>query len=368
VDCDLRLHYFLTITLSSAMPRTTEVAPVKSESKIDLVEILRASVRQRGLMVPFNMSGSNGAPKTNETDSATEPLQASIHHTSPVEPTTEPEQEPTKANLRIPFDIGAPTVTIKSSGDSLRAEETSVSRKLKKNKKKQGTVRSESSGFSESTATTSVASVDTSSPTLTDTTDYKSATTSFSEASSRNPSFASAKSTVGLSTTNGSPKEQNMEPTPTPINKHSKTSSSSSSSSFSTPKPHSSRNQDRTRNFTNRSNASESHSNTQMADAASGSCTDKKLSSELLNSTSEDISCSCNANDTDCPVTSLQDPEEWPALERIKTRSSKIVDGKPPVIASLPPTTRHSTSATTKNPNVVIPVLPLNMIPRRSNS
>lgn len=353
---------------SRSAPHTPDETPAKSQS-IDLVEVLRASARERSLIFPLSVSVSNNESKNGKKELIAE-TQRHVCHVSTIESTTGPEPEPTMAYSGASIDVCIPTVSIESVEYGIRGEETTKSKKIPKSKKKQGNFRSESSGSNESACITLTATTsdDTSSPTLTDTTDYKSATTSFSEASSRTHSFTSAQSAASLSTTKESSIDENSQSTPTLVTKHSKTGSNSSSGSFSTPKPPSSRNRYPSKTIRIQRTASDPQNNTsRTAGMATSSFNDNRSDCENMKLTPRKTSSFSHVGGSEATVASLQNSEEWPALESIKTTCSKVADGKPPIVASLPSIAGHSASGS-KNSNAVIPVLPLNMIPRRHNS
>jgi hypothetical protein len=343
------------------------VTPVKPPSNVSLIEALKVSVHQERPAVPLNPTRSNDEFSCYGKASVMEPKdQTRVHQVS----------NSTMVILETPIEVDGVTLTIASREDSFRIEETAKSRKPTRNKKKQNNHRIEADDAPESQTETSAEDF---SPTSTNITDYKSATTSFSEVSSRSHSFASEKSTSSLSTTNVSQRGtfdtnelfmvQNVSSTPTPIAKHSKTGSNSSCSSFSTPRPCRSHNQYRSSHVKNQSDSSElNRTSDDGTDAKSARSNCKKGADESLKSAKRDSIFSNTSMDTETPTTSLTDPEQWPALERTKTSSSIIADGKPPVITSLPPVHGRSTSVGPKNSNAVIPVLPLNMIACRRNS
>jgi hypothetical protein len=362
---------------ASSTNQTPEVTPVKSPSNVSLIEALKVSVHQESPTVPLNPTRSNDEFSCCGKASMMESKeQTRIHQVSNSKSMVQTERQSTMALLEIPIEVDGITLTVASREDSFRIGETAKSRKPKRNKKKQSNHRIEADDAPENQTETSAEGL---SPASTDTTDYKSATTSFSEISSRSHSFASAKSTSSLSTTNVSQRKsfdinepsmgQNVGSTPTPIAKHSKTGSNSSSSCFSTPKPGRSHNQNRSSHAKNQSNSSEFNgASYDGADAKSARSDCKKWGDESPKSAKQDSIFSNTSKDTETPITSLSDPEQWPALEPTKTSSSIIADGKPPVITSLPPVHGRSTSVGPKNSNAVIPVLPLNMIARRRNS
>lgn len=347
----------------------SDATAVKSNTIIDLVEVLRASARQKSPVVPPNSSDSKNESKFCANDSITEPKQVYFQDVKTLELAAEPVLHDAITSLQMHTEVDTSAMTSGNREHCPQSEDAPKSRKLKKNKSKQGNLRRGVSNSSDTTATTSTQSVDTASPTPTDTTDYKSATTSFSEESSRDHSFISAKSTVSLPTTNDNSMEQDVQSTPTPANKSSKAGSSSSSSSFTTPKPPSSRHQYRSRDFKNKMKPSEFYSNTHcVANTKSDVADDKKSDDQIPKPVLENISSFDGATNIDDPATSLQDPNQWPALEHTKIASSRIADGKPPVVASIPPLTGSNTSTSAKNSIAIVPALPLNMIPRRSNS
>ena len=364
--------YFISLSDScfSSIFNAPEVTSIKSDSTIDLVEVLRASVRQKSLLVPRDVNKSNVESNHNQKGSVPDNTRQSDNHVRTAESTPESERELAILSSKIRVAIGISSPTVESGEDSPPVEEKYNPKKNKKNKKRPGNFRSEATVISGSTVATSTTAADTSSPTLTDTTDYKSAATSLSEASSRSYSFTSAKSVVSLSTTNGSANEQPfLQSTPTSATKHSKTGSSSSSSSLSTPKPPIPRNQHQSKNLKNQAISMEIHNNTYgIGEEKFVMADDKRSSSAASKSSSNDISCSDDINVTRVQVAPLRDSEEWPALERAKPTTSRIVDGKRPAAAPLPPATRQSTSASARSSNAVIPAVPLNMIPRRRNS
>lgn len=329
----------------------------------DLIEALRASVRQKSLVVPLNMNESNVESNTHEKQYVTDPTVSSDLLTSTVESTPESERV-----LTIASSEGRPACDVLIMTIGPRKESLPVKgkgnnpKKLKKSKKKQANIRSGDGVNSEGAVTAPTASADTSSPTLTDTTEYKSATTSLSETSSRNHSFTSARSTVSLSTTHDSSIEQTLQSTPTAATKHSKSGSCGSSSSFTTPQQPV---------LCNQHQVITTETHTPMCvkgDAKLSISSNKILSSEALNPDSSHVSCTDDVNFLSTPVASLREQEEWPALEHTKKPTSRIADGRCLAIATAPPVTGPGTSNGGKISNAIIPVLPLNMMPRPRNS
>ena len=329
----------------------------------DLIEALRASVRQKSLVVPLNMNESNVESNNYEKQYVTDPAVSGDLLASAVESTPVSERVLTIASSESRFACDVSLMTIGPSKESLPVKgKGNNPKKLKKSKKKQANIRSGDGGNSESAVTAPTASADTSSPALTDTTEYKSATTSLSEISSRNHSFTSARSTVSLSTTNYSSIEQTLQFTPTPATKHSKSGSCGSSSGFTTPQQPVIRNQ-------HQAITPETHDPMCVkGDAKLSIPSDNILSSEALNPASSHVSCTDDVNLLSTPVASLREQEEWPAFEHTKNPASRIADGRCLAIATAPPITGPGTSNGGKISNAIIPALPLNMMPRPRNS
>jgi uncharacterized protein YnzC (UPF0291/DUF896 family) len=334
-----------------------------NHQSIDLVETLRASARQKSLIFPVNINASNNESKEFVKHFTADIQQPCINH---VKLATDSGPDPTMVKSERPAKATAPTAAVESIGGGQRPDGGVKSKKTHKNKKKQANLRREISDSSKSTVATTVSSVETTSPTLTDSTDYKSTETSFSEVSSRNHSFASAKSVVSLSTTNDSSIDGSLPSTPTPVIKHSKVSSSSTSNGLSTPKPTSSRNQHVSRSFKNQGTTSDSHHHTGHA-TDSNKSNDKRSSGEAVKLGPE-TSGSGNSKINEAPISSFGNHEEWPALDHVIVTPSLVAGCKPSTASGLHAITGHHAPTISKSSNAVIPALPLNMIPQRRNS
>lgn len=361
VSHHLNAAYQLT-NLTSSAPHTPDSSPGKAQS-IDLIEALRASAREKCLTFPRHANGTHIEDGASSNESSTEEPQTQMKQ--PINPKFKVNSElrPLVAESMSTFTAPTQSSFPESCVDNIQAEVVKP-KKAQKNRKR-AIVRNEITGSHKNTVATPSCSINTPSPTLTDTTDYKSATTSFSEASSRNHSFASAKSVVSLVATNDSSMEE-LKPTLTPVTKH--VEDSGNSSNLPTPKPSTSRSHYASKSLKGRRATSDPQSNTDLASPITSNNSEMRCISENLNSASKDVSCNDFTNHSGSPISSLRDPEEWPALESAKATLPMTADIKPHVVVSLPSITVSHATGTTKNSNAVIPALPLNMIPQRRNS
>lgn len=357
--CDL----FSDICSRSA-PHTPEEISSNHQS-IDLVETLRASARQKSLVIPPNIAFKNESGKSTKHFTADIP-QPYTSHASIVKVATESQTGPTTVKSDRPTGGTTSMAVIESTGSSQRPDGEVKSKKPYKNKKKQANLRRENSDSSKGTAATAVTSVDTTSPTLTDSTYYKSTETPFSEVSSRNHSYASAKSIVSLSNTNDSSVVESLPSTPTPVTKHSKVSSSSSCSSMLTPKAVSSGNRHGSQAFKNQRSACDVHSPTVHTTEATKS-SDTIPRSEAVKLGSGTSGYGKSKTYEALPIT-FENDEEWPALDPVNVTPSRVAACKSPTALGLHALIVHHEHNISKNSNAVIPALPLNMIPQRGNS
>jgi hypothetical protein len=365
--------FYLSNSHFSSTRPTPATTPVKSPFQVNLTETVTVDIHQeRVSSPPADLVAKLGdtlkaATEVSVVDSKP---QAQSHGTSTDEskPQFEHASDPPKSGTINQVDIS--TLAIESLEVSPVFEERSKSRKLKKNKKK--------SIPKLDTTDSCMNAAGSAAGTVTPTSDYKSANTSFSHQSSRNTSFTSTKSDISLSamdkpiqekvdTSPGLLKENRIA-TPTDTARHSKSCSSSSSSSLETPKPHKSQKQRRLSYSKDQSYTLEliknSHTKTNIK---STKLDGEKLGAGDLRSGTDTIVWETHKK-VEALMSSLEDPEQWPALGSAKTSLSNIADGKPPAIPTLQPMNERIAAGVQKNSNVIIPAVPLNMIPRRRNS
>jgi hypothetical protein len=370
------ISFYLSNSHFSSTRPTPATTPVKTPFQVNLTETVTVDIHQERVPSPpadlvAKLSDTLKAAK--EVSVVDSKPQAQSYGTSTDEskPQLEQASDPPKSETVNQADIS--TLAIESREVS-PGFERSKSRKLKKNQKKSiPKLDTTDSGMN---AAGSAAGAIT--PTSTDTSDYKSANTSFSHQSSRNTSFTSTKSDNSLSAmdkliqekddTSTSLFKQNRVVTPTDTARHSKSCSSSSSSSIETPKPRKSQKQRRLSYSKDQSLTLElinnSHTKTKLK---STKLDGEKLGAGNLKSGTDTIDSETHKK-VEALMSSLEDPEQWPALGSAKASLSNIADGKPPAIPTLQPMNERIAAVVQKNSNVIIPAVPLNMIPRRRNS